>query len=386
MSAPAGALRARLTSFADSAPRGTGLVVAAWSPAKAWEPTGPPDSSPPGERGDPGTVTVCRGFTDRSARTPVTARTAFEIGSVTKTFTALLLAEMAARGEVGLRDPLGTHLPATVLPRGPHGAKSPAPALPAGPYGTRITLEHLATHSAGLPRLPPGLIRSALPRWFANPYAAYPPERLLPALSRVRLRHPPGTRTRYSNFGYGLLGRALAEAAGQDYPSLLRARVLDPLGLADAATGPAPGQATGHWHGRPRRPWEVPALPGAAALRCSARDLLRYLRALIRPEHAAPPGSPLRAALAEVLRPRPVAADAPAACLAWTRRVLPTHTVHFHTGGTSGFTTLVGFSTEPAVALVALTNTAPSLRGTFVQSGYLLLRDLIRRPVRLAGP
>ncbi|RKN40158.1 class A beta-lactamase-related serine hydrolase [Streptomyces hoynatensis] len=359
-----------MASFADAAPRGTGLAVAAWAPGEGEAPEGG--------------VTVCRGFTGRSGGTPVTARTGFEIGSVTKTFTALLLAEMAARGEVGLRDRLGTHLPAATLPRGPHGARSPAAALPAGPFGAGITLEHLATHTAGLPRLPPGLVRSALPRWFANPYAAFGPERLLPALARARVRRPPGTRTRYSNFGFGLLGRVLAEAAGQDYPTLLRARVLDPLGLQDAATGPAPGQATGHWHGRPRRPWEIPALPGAAALRCSARDLLRYLRALIRPEAAAPPGSPLRTALAEVLRPRPAAPDAAAACLSWTRRVLPTHTVYFHTGGTSGFTTLVGFSREPAVAFVALTNTAPTLRGTFIQSGYLLLRDLIRHPARLA--
>jgi serine-type D-Ala-D-Ala carboxypeptidase/endopeptidase len=315
------------------------------------------------ETADGGTATLCRGFTDRTMTAAVTDRTRFEIGSVTKTFTSLLLAEMAVRGELRLDAPLSAHVP-------PH-------ALPHGAHGPHITLEQLATHTSGLPSLPRALIRSALPSWFANPYARFTPERMWPALAGTRVRRPPGTRMRYSNFGAGLLGRLLSEAAATDYGTLLRERILDPLGLADTTHDPHQPQATGHSHGRPRPPWLIPALPGAGALRASARDLLRYLRALTDPEEAGPPQ--LHAALREVLLPRERAPGGPELCLAWTRRALPTHVVYFHSGATRGFTTFTGFSLSPGVRVVALTNSGPTLRNRFVQSSYLLLRALARQ-------
>ncbi|MGP3970843.1 serine hydrolase domain-containing protein [Streptomyces sp. 6N223] len=310
------------------------------------------------------TATLCRGFTDRTMTAAVTDRTRFEIGSVTKTFTALLLAEMAARGELRLDDLVSSRVPPGAAPR--------------GAYGGRCTLEQLATHTSGLPSLPSALIRSALPSWFANPYARFAPDRVWPALAGTRIRRPPGARVRYSNFGAGLLGRLLTEEAATDYGTLLRARVLDPLGLADTSPDPGLPQATGHAHGRPRPPWLIPALPGAGALRSSARDLLHYLRALTDPDGCAPSGSTLRAALREVVQPRERAPGGPELCLAWTRRALPTHVVFFHSGATRGFTTFTGFSLDPAVRVVALTNSGPTLRNRFVQASYLLLRALAR--------
>ncbi|MDT0346184.1 serine hydrolase domain-containing protein [Streptomyces litchfieldiae] len=307
-------------------------------------------------------ATWCRGFGDRTRGTPVTDRTRFELGSATKTFTALLLADLAVRGTVRLDEPLSGLVPPWALPRGPAGG--------------RITLEHLATHTAGLPRLPPGLLLKAVPSWFGNPYAAYPPEELPDSLARSRVRGEPGHHVRYSNFGVGLLGHLLAEAAATPYGALLRARVLEPLGLTDTTDDAGTDQATGYWHGRPRRPWLIPGLPGAGVLRSSARDLLRYLWCLVDPEDGAVPGTPLRSALREVVRPGPRAPGGPELCLVWSRRALPTRTLYFHSGGTRGFTTFVGFSTSPAVAVAALTNTSPTLRGRFIQDAYLLLREL----------
>ncbi|MFP8959699.1 serine hydrolase domain-containing protein [Streptomyces nanhaiensis] len=298
---------------------------------------------------------LCRG---------ASAATRFELGSVTKTFTALLLAEAVARGELGHDDPIAGLLPAAAVPEG---------------YGDRITLAHLASHTAGLPVLPPGLLARAVPRFYTNPYEGFTPEHLLHALSQTRVRHPPGQRVRYSNFGVGLLGRLLSDAAGTPYGEALATRVLTPLGLADSTCDPGLPQATGHWHGRPRPPWRIPGLPGAGALRSSARDLRRYLEVLLSP----PPETDeaLRTALHDVTRPRATAPGGDRMCLAWKAR---THTARdgggfdllFHSGGTRGFTSFAGFCPVARIGLAAVTNSSPTLRGTFIRTAYRTLRDL----------
>ncbi|MGW4380605.1 serine hydrolase domain-containing protein [Kitasatospora sp. NPDC004531] len=291
---------------------------------------------------------LCRGRTDGAHSAEVTPDTGFELGSVSKTFTALLLAELAAGGRVGLRDTV------TVA-------------------DTPLTLLHLATHTSGLPRLPPGLRRSALPAWLSNPYAAFSPADLDRALERTRLGFRPGSRVRYSNFGVGLLGRVLAERAGSTYPALLAERVAGPLGLG--GTDCEPGAAVGHRRGRPLPPWQIPALPGAGAVRSTPRDLLRYLSALLDPATAPTPA--LGAALRDVQRPRlvkPRSTDR--ICLVWNLRPTADGDVLFHSGGTRGFTTFVGFCPQRGTALAALTNTAPRIDARFIQSAYRIFRAL----------
>ncbi|MEU3446260.1 serine hydrolase domain-containing protein [Streptomyces thermolilacinus] len=304
------------------------------------------------------TVVRCHGHTDRTRAQPVTGRTRFEIGSVTKTFTALLLAALAARRVLSLDEPLARHVPGGAMPRGPGAAG--------------ITARHLATHTAGLPRLPPGLLRAALASWTTNPYESYGPDLLWPSLARTRLRHPPGTRRHYSNFGAGLLGHLMSRAAGHPYSTLLRDHVLHPLGLADTTDDPDSAQATGHWRGRPRPPFLLPALPAAGALRSSAHDLLHYLRCLAAPDAHTDERHPLRTALHTVLHPGPPRPDTP---LAWSRRRARERDLYFHSGGTRGFTAFVGFCPHPLTTVVALANTSPTLTGRFVQNAYLLLRD-----------
>ncbi|MFC5723778.1 serine hydrolase domain-containing protein [Streptomyces gamaensis] len=283
--------------------------------------------------------------------------TRFETGSLTKTFTALLLAEMAARGEVRYDDPVGRHLPC------------PVPGPP-------ITLLHLATHTSGLPRLPPGLLaRAVRGGWYSNPYADFSLDDLKDALRRTRPHHRPGTRVRYSNFGAGLLGHALAHAAGCDYPQLLAERVLLPLGLADTDCDPGRPQALGHWHGRPRPPWVVPALPAAMALRSSARDMLAFLTALLDPRSA--PSPSLRTALADVQRPRlALPRSGHRMCLFWNLRPRAGRPLLHHSGGTRGFTSFAGFLPRSGTALVALANTGPTRLSSFVQTGYEVLCEL----------
>ena len=142
---------------------------------------------------------------------PLDADSVFEIGSITKVFTAILLADMADRGEVALDDPVAKFLPESV--RVPER------------NGRRITLLDLTTQSSGLPRMPDNL----RPKDPTNPYADYTPEQMFEFLGRYELTRDIGAQYEYSNLGVGLLGQALAHRAGKSYEALVKERILDPL-------------------------------------------------------------------------------------------------------------------------------------------------------------
>ncbi|MEU4114432.1 serine hydrolase domain-containing protein [Kitasatospora sp. NPDC028055] len=293
---------------------------------------------------------------------PCTPDTVFELGSVTKTFTALLLADMAVRGELALDDPMEDRLPRHWRPARVRSAEP-------------IRLLHLATHTSGLSRLPPGLLASALPAWSSNPYAAYGDEQLRDGLARTTVRGRPGSRFRYSNYGVALLGRALAETAGIPYEQLLAERICRPLGLRSTGCAPdTPGRAVGHRRGRALPPWRIPGLPGAGAVRAGGADLLRYLRL-----HLDGAEGELGAAARDVQRSRlrlPHSTDRIG--LVWMHRRSGDRDLYFHSGGTRGFTAFVGFSPEGSAAVAALANTGPALNGRFVQAGYEVLRAVSR--------
>ncbi|MBB5953632.1 CubicO group peptidase (beta-lactamase class C family) [Saccharothrix tamanrassetensis] len=308
-------------------------------------------------------VLLVAGTTSLDRPQPVDATTRFEIGSLTKVFTALLLAEMARRGEVRHDDPVDRYL----------GTR----------LGPAATLERLATHTAGLPRLPPGLLRTAVPGWRTNPYRRFGPAELATALHRTRptrSRPAQGHRVRYSNYGVAILGLALARAADRPFEDLLAERVTRPLRLTDTGFDTAP-QATGYLRGRPRPPWEIPGLPAAGALRSSARDMLALLTALLDRRPAT-----LAAALTDVVTPRVAVSADDHLCLVWNLRRYPDHDLVFHSGATRGFTAFAGFSPQRRTALVTLTNVGPTLRSPFVQRSYDALRALSARPAGQAPP
>ena len=160
--------------------------------------------------------------------------TIFEIGSVTKVFTSLLLADMVNRKEVALDDPAAKYLPENV--------KMPERS------GKSITLLDLSTHSSGLPRLPSNL----KPKDPRNPYADYSVDDLYQFLSGYELPRDPlsGSEFEYSNLGGGLLGHLLAYRAGTDYESLIGTRITRPLGMPDTgitlSSSMKQRMATGH--------------------------------------------------------------------------------------------------------------------------------------------
>lgn len=198
--------------------------------------------------------------------------TVFEIGSVTKVFTSALLADMIAREEVQLRDPVRKFLPDTVT----------VPTY----HGDEISLYHLATHTSSLPRLPPNFDGTVQDE--SNPYAHFTVEHLYQALPLCKLRKPLGTHPDYSNLAVGLLGHVLARHRGRSYEEALTERVLTPLGLDETTIALSAAQQTrlarGHnGEGKPVANWDLPTLAGAGALRSTVADMLIFLEANLHP-------------------------------------------------------------------------------------------------------
>ena len=165
---------------------------------------------------------VSHGAPGKGDPRPLNGDTVFEIGSMTKVFTSLLLTDMVAKGEVKLDDPVAKYLPA--------GAKVPERG------GKQITLVDLATHTSGLPGMPSNFA----PRNARNPFADYTPEQLWAFLGGHTLGREIGVFYEYSNLGAGLLGQALSHRAGQDYEVLVRTRITGPLGMKDTAVTLSP--------------------------------------------------------------------------------------------------------------------------------------------------
>lgn len=305
--------------------------------------------------------------TGGSALAPPTPRHAlrYELGSLSKTFTVLLLADLARAGVLALDDPLAAHLPDLPLPH---------------PHSRRITLRHLATHTSGLPRIPADLVAGALLHPYDNGYAAYDTERLLHTFARTRPRHRPGTRWRYSNFGLALLGPAMARAADAGYPALLTDRVLGPLGLADTTLGPGTTgtDAIGHRTNgvTPVRSADMGAFVAVGAVRATPGDLLGYLEA-----HLSPDETPLAPALRDVQVPllRRGWRHRHTHTLTWYRHPAPRGPLLFHVGATFGQQAFVGYHPASHTGLAALA-TRRGRSCKMIGTAYQLLYALAGEP------
>jgi CubicO group peptidase (beta-lactamase class C family) len=262
----------------------------------------------------------------------------FEIGSISKVFTAILLADMANKGEVALDDPAVTYLPA--------GHRMPERG------GRQITLKDLSQHVSGLPRLPDNMPYGDPD----DPYADYTEAQLLAFLDRYELTRDIGSQSEYSNFGVGLLGYLLGRAAGKDYETLLAERVTGPLGMHDTSVTLQPAQRARLVQGydtfmRPAKPWNLPMLMGAGGIRSTADDMLTFAAAVIDPN------SPIAAAVATAVANR--ATSSPAQALGWQiMRPAPDREALFHNGGTGGYRSALLVEPGRKTAVVVLMNSA----------------------------
>lgn len=289
----------------------------------------------------------CRGWS--AAGKPPDELSLFEIGSITKALTGVLLADMTLHGEVALDDPLSRHLPA---PRPAWRHREP-------------TLLELATHRSGLPNAPPRMTRRELAYSLGvartDPWADVSAAEYSDRVSRQSPRRAPGGRVRYSSMAVGLLGDALAARAGRRYEDLLRERVLAPLGMEATAVDVAPSWSgrllDGHSRrGRPMRRLHD-FMDAGGGLRSNLHDMLRFLAACLDPP-AEPPGP----ALALAQQPHARIGKRLELGLGWMILNRPRRPrLVWHNGGTFGFRSFAAFAPEPRAAAVVFSNTARSV-------------------------
>jgi len=288
----------------------------------------------------PGGRRIVAGGSGTSAA--VDGNTLFEIGSISKVFTGLILGDMVGKGEVSLDDPAAKYLPEghTMPERG----------------GRQITLGDLATHRSGLPRMADDMRPIAHPD---GPFADYTEARLLALLDRYRLPRDPGSQWEYSNLGGGLLGYLLGRAAGSDFATLLRERITGPLGMSDTMVALSPSHAARlvpalDAYMQPANPWDFAVLAGAGGIRSSAADMLTFAAAVLDPT------SPIAPAVRTALAVR-VPGEAPEVdqALGWgVARPAPGRELWAHGGQTGGFRAQLALEPAKGRAVIVLANSA----------------------------
>jgi D-alanyl-D-alanine-carboxypeptidase/D-alanyl-D-alanine-endopeptidase len=269
------------------------------------------------------------GLTAKYHGQPVGSTTVYEIGSITKVFTGILLAQAVASGAVQISDPIQKYLPAGIE----------APTYRDMP----IRLQDLATHRAGLPRDLDSDTLSDLYTW----------------LNQVSLARAPGSEYSYSNAGYSLLGDILARLSGTDFATLEYQSVSQPLGLIDTrealTADETDRQAQGYgYDGSPADYFpQSGAMSGAAYLHSTLADMTRFLVANMQPD-STPLSAPVR--MAQTLQAGGKNPDTGIG-LGWDiARPGTTHEIISKGGGTSGFTSYISFMSDGSTGFVLLNN------------------------------
>ena len=268
--------------------------------------------------------------------------TLFEIGSITKVFTALILADMVNKGEVSLEDPAAKFLP-------------PGHRMPK--RGDRqITLRDLSTHRSGLPRMADDMSSEDDPDSAFNDYTE---AKLLAFLDRYQLTRDIGSKWEYSNIGVGLLGYLLARATGTDYATLLRQRITGPLGMNDTMVTVPPSRAAQlappfDAYMRTSKPWSASVLTAAGDIRSSAADMLIFAHAVLDPK------SPIAPAMRTALSVRVPAMNGQVEqALGWlVMHPQPGRELLSHDGATGGYRAVLAIEPAKRRAVVALVNSA----------------------------
>jgi len=275
------------------------------------------------------------GVANIQSNEPVNSKTLFEIGSITKVFTTSMAAMLNLEQKLNFSDRAQVYLPSKmVLPE---------------KNGKAITLEHLATASSGLPRMP----KNFGPADAANPYIDYREDALTSFLNNCELARDPGSEYEYSNLGMGLLGYILTRIEEKPYPKLVTERITKPLEMNHTFVSGMRNDkplATGYSDKTPVKAWtwdNESVLTGAGGLVSNAEDMMKFLIAQLTP------GSTQLSkafALTHVAR-----ADAGKMKIGYGWHIRDEHVV-WHNGGTGGFRTFAGFDKTKNKAVVVLTN------------------------------
>ncbi len=273
----------------------------------------------------------------------------FEIGSITKVFTSILLAVLIEEGKIDLDCPI----------------KEISPSLNDVP--SSITFKSLATHTSGLPRIHVPIWKAVMSSMPEDPYAAFTKDDLIKWLRDWKGKATPKRpRHSYSNLGFGLLGEALAISEGKPYLELLHEKVINPFGLVDTTSDLTTSQQARFMQpfsvqGKPVVPWTFQAIAGAGCLRSTARDLGRFMAMVLKA--LADPETSLDRAICRSVEPLlglgPFGKTEPVAqCLGWLsiKQDPKAPRMLFHNGGTAGSTSALYLCPEANSGALILSN------------------------------
>jgi len=279
----------------------------------------------------------------------------YEIGSVSKVFTCLLLAEKVQRAEIALDAPLQDWaLQDWTLPFGDE---------------TRISAQHLCTHSSGLPRLPSGFT----PSDFNNPYAEYTVDMLQASLGATKLAAKPGTKVEYSNLGLGLLGYALTQQTKKSYEAALQETIAGPMNMKRTTVDVVPENlalvAQGYGMAGEAVPdWDMPVLIGMGEINSTTEDMLTFLSMQL-----SPPETVLGKAIQSTQKPQMSRRDGFLG-LGWHIGLNDEAEIIWHNGGTGGSRSFVAFDPKRKIGLVVLSTGATPFADSLGVSLYKMLR------------
>ncbi len=320
--------KARIAAFREKQKKGALAVAILTSRSEFFDGSG----SISGKEGDPAP----------------TSATPFEIGSITKVFTGILLSEAVERGELRLDEPLGKILPDWKFPE----------------FDTRqITAIDLTTHTSGLPPVPLEVTARAIMPWL-DPYETYTVDKLKKDMGTLSITRPPGASQAYSNLGVGLLGTILTLKANKErFTDLVKERILDPWGMKKTVPNikklegrPAAFNAAG----LPANAWTFDALGGAGCLASTTEDLLIFSRKFLDPRDK-------KTVLARVMRnwrdlPSNEQASFQTKSIGFgafqAKAKGRNETIYWHNGGTGGFCSFWAVVPEKKIAVVILCSVA----------------------------
>ena len=282
------------------------------------------------------------GKTETKLGNEINEHTVYEIGSISKVFTTILLAEEIVKGNMKLSDPISKYLPETIkLPK--QGDKE-------------VTIEHLATHTSALPRMP----NNFSPKDYNNPYADYTKELLYEFLNNCDLTRDIGSKYEYSNLGMGLLGHILELHTGKSFESLVIERITKPLEMNSTRVvfteNMKQNLALGHNEQfEVVSNWDIPVLSGAGALRSTSSDMVKFLKANLKTDETT-----LNKAMK--LSQKLMYTDSATKVnigLGW--HFENNNTIIWHKGGTGGYKTFVGILKDSNKGVVVLSNSTNSI-------------------------
>ncbi|MEQ9401980.1 MAG: serine hydrolase [Cyclobacteriaceae bacterium] len=284
------------------------------------------------------------GFGVKSLETnePVDENSVFEIGSISKAFTGIILADQVLNGEVKLDDPLQQYLPDGIT----------APTR----NEVSIQLVHLSNHTSSLPRLPTNMN----PGDAANPYADYTEEMMYAFLDSHELTRDIGSQYEYSNYAAGLLGNVLAKNQDLSYEELMIKTIAKPLGMKNTritlSSSMKEDLAMGHSGGVEVANWDLPALAGAGAIRSNTIDMIRFIQANMGAKK-----SKLYPAMQLSHKNSRDEGENPIVGLGWHTSVFGDNSIIWHNGGTGGYRTFAGFTKDGKKGVVVLSNSNASV-------------------------